>query len=188
MMMNINLRKANALQNSINDAMSSIEMDSQVEINEFENPVDLIQTANDNFFGNDARRQKLLQAFYNIRALVATANANCGISTNLAKAAFIEKRISQLRSIASQKPMTSMEVIKGRLDRIKNRDDKEYYGRDTISTSILGKDQIAQAKAEVKNLTKQKQKVQDEVLDLNFKTEIPLSEETVSVLTEEGLL
>lgn len=186
--MNINLRKANALQNSIQDALTSIEMESQVEINEFENPVDLIQTANDNFFGNDARRMKLLQAFYNIRALVATANAGCGISTNLAKAAFIEKRIVQLGPIANAKPMTSMDVIKGRLDRIKNRDDKEYYSRDTVSTSVFGKDQIAQAKSEIKNLKKQKQKVNDENLDLNFKTEIPLSEDTVSVLTEEGIL
>lgn len=186
--MNINLRKANAIQNSIQDALTSIEMESQVEINEFENPVDVIQTANDNFFGNDARRQKLLQAFYNIRALVATANAGCGISTNLAKAAFIEKRIVQLGPIANAKPMTSMEVIKGRLDRIKNRDDKEYYGRDTVSTSVFGKDQINQAKAEIKNLKKQKQKVNDENLDLNFKTEIPLSEETVTVLTDEGIL
>jgi len=186
--MNINLRKANALQNSIQDALTSIEMESQVEINEFENPVDVIQTANNNFFGNDARRQKLLQAFYNIRALVATANAGCGISTNLAKAAFIEKRIVQLGPIANAKPMTSMDVIKGRLDRIKNRDDKEYYGRDTVATSIFGKDQISQAKSEIKNLKKQKQKVNDENLDLNFKTEIPLSEDTVSILTEEGIL
>jgi len=131
---------------------------------------------------------KLLQAFYNIRALVATANASCGISTNLAKAAFIEKRLQQLLSFASQKPVTDMDVIKGRLDRIKNRDDKEYYGRDTVTTSIIGKEQIAQAKAEIKNLKKQKQKINDENLDLNFKTEIPLSEDTVSVLTEEGIL
>ena len=163
-------------------------MESQVEINEFENPVDVIQTANNNFFSNDARRQKLLQAFYNIRALVATANAGCGISTNLAKAAFIEKRIVQLGPIANAKPMTSMDVIKGRLDKIKARDDKDYYGRDTVATSIFGKDQIAQAKSEIKNLKKQKQKVNDENLDLNFKTEIPLSEDTVSILTDEGIL
>jgi len=81
-----------------------------------------------------------------------------------------------------------MDVIKGRLDRIKNRDDKEYYGRDTVTTSIIGKEQIAQAKAEIKNLKKQKQKINDENLDLNFKTEIPLNEDTVKVLTEEGIL
>ena len=106
----------------------------------------------------------------------------------LKKAAFIEKRLQQLLSIAGQKPVTDMEVVKGRLDRIKNRDDKEYYGRDTVSTSVIGAEQITQAKAQVKDLRKQKQKINDENLDLNFKTEIPLSEETVKVLTDEGLL
>ena len=82
-----------------------------------------------------------------------------------------------------------MEVIKGRLDKIKNRkDDDSYSYRDSISTSIIGKEQIAQAKAEIKKLKKEKQKINDENLDLNVKTEIPLSEETVKVLTEEGIL
>lgn len=187
--MEINLRKANNIQTSIQDAINSIEINSSIEINEFQDPVKEIQSANDELFANDARRMKLLQAFYNIRALVATANASCGISTNLAKAAFIEKRLSQLSYIAGLKPVTDMAVIKGRLDKIKARDEKEYYGsRDTVSTSIVGAEQIAQAKAQIKDLRKQKQKINDENLDLNFKTEIPLSEETVNTLTEEGIL
>ena len=82
-----------------------------------------------------------------------------------------------------------MEVIKGRLDKIKARDDKDYYGsRDTVSTSVVGAEQITQAKAQIKDLKKQKQKINDENLNLNFKTEIPLTEETVKVLTDEGIL
>ena len=187
--MQINLRKANNVQTSIQDAINSIEMVTSIELNEFVDPVKEIQSANDELFANDARRMKLLQAFYNILALVATANTSCGISTNLAKAAFIEKRLQQLSSIASQRPVTDMEVIKGRLDKIKARDDKDYYGsRDTVSTSVVGAEQITQAKAQIKDLKKQKQKINDENLNLNFKTEIPLTEETVKVLTDEGIL
>src|SRR6056300_9937 len=159
-----------------------------IEINEFQDPIKEIQSANDELFANDARRMKLLQAFYNIRALVATANASCGISTNLAKAAFIEKRLAQLSYISGLRPVTDMQVINGRLDKIKARDDKDYYGKDTVSTSIVGAEQIAQAKAQIKDLRKQKQKINDENLDLNFKTEIPLAEDTVKVLTDEGIL
>jgi hypothetical protein len=187
--MNINLRKANAIQSSIHDAINGIDITMSIEINEYQDPVKEIQEANNEMFANDARRMKLLQAFYNIRALVATANASCGISTNLAKAAFIEKRLQQLASIAGQKSMTDIEVIKGRLEKIKNRDDsKDFYGRDTVSTSIIGAEQIAQAKSQIKDLRKQKQKINDENLDLNVKTEIPLSDETVKVLTDEGIL
>ena len=52
----------------------------------------------------------------------------------------------------------------------------------------LSKEQIAQAKAEVLNLKKQKQQLNDEVLELNIKTEIPLSEDVVASLQAEGLL
>jgi uncharacterized protein YdcH (DUF465 family) len=57
-----------------------------------------------------------------------------------------------------------------------------------VSTSVLSKEQIAQAKAEVLNLKKQKQQLNDEVLELNIKTEIPLSDDVVASLQAEGLL
>jgi hypothetical protein len=81
-----------------------------------------------------------------------------------------------------------MEVIKGRLEKIKERSKDDLYGRDTISTSVIGAEQNSQAKAQIKDLRKQKQKINDENLDLNFKTEIPLSEDTVNILTAESIL
>jgi hypothetical protein len=58
----------------------------------------------------------------------------------------------------------------------------------TVSTGVIGAEQIVQAKAEISNLKKQKQKINDEVLELNIKTEIPLSEDVVATLQAEGLL
>lgn len=185
--MNINLRKANAIQNSIQENIRSIQIETTLEVNEFQDPLKVIQQANESLFANDARRQKLLQAFYNIRALVATANAASGISTNLAKAAFVEKRILQLTDITKSKVITDLDVIAGKLEKIKTRKDESYGSRDTVITGIVTAEQLAQARAEIKNLTKQKQKIQDENLELNIKTEIPLTEDTVKTLTEEGI-
>lgn len=190
--MNITLRKANAVQNSINDAVKSIKVELTVELNEFQNIEEALATANNHLLTNDARRQKLTMALYNIRALVGAANAASGIDTNLAKAAFIDKRIGQLEELAKAAEITPLEVIKGKLEKIKNLKDEarsRIYGYgDTVSTSVLSKEQIAQAKAEVLNLKKQKQKLNDEILELNIKTEIPLSDDTVAVLQTEGLL
>jgi uncharacterized protein YdcH (DUF465 family) len=191
--MNITLRKANAVQNSINDTVKGIKVDFNLELNEFQDVEAAITKANSDLVANDGRRQKLVMALYNIRALVGTANAACGINTALAKAAFIDKRIGQLEQFASASEMISLEVIKGKLEKIKN--DKGEAGRrsiygysDTVSTSILGKEQIAQAKAEILNLKKQKQQLNDEVLELNIKTEVPLSDDTVATLQAEGLI
>jgi uncharacterized protein YdcH (DUF465 family) len=191
--MNITLRKANAVQNSINETVKNIRVDLTVEINEFQNVEDTLSKANNELIANDGRRQNLTMALYNIRALVGTANAASGIDTALAKAAFIDKRIGQLEQLANGTEITSLEVIKGKLEKIKNdkgeNTRRSIYGySDTVSTGILSKEQIAQAKTEILNLKKQKQKLNDEILELNIKTEIPLGDDTVATLTAEGLI
>ena len=191
--MNITLRKANAVQNSINETVKNIRVDLTVEINEFQTVEDTLSKVNNELITNDGRRQNLTMALYNIRALVGTANAASGIDTALAKAAFIDKRIGQLEQLANGTEITPLEVIKGKLEKIKNdkgdNTRRSIYGySDTVSTGILSKEQIAQAKTEILNLKKQKQKLNDEILELNIKTEIPLGDDTVATLTAEGLI
>jgi hypothetical protein len=191
--MNITLRKANAIQNGINDAVKNIKIEFNLELNEFQNVEEAISQANAQLVENDGRRQKLTMALYNIRALVGTANAASGIDTALAKAAFIDKRIAQLEQLAEANEMTSLDVIKGKLEKIRTRVNDHsrasIYGyNDTVSVSVLSKEQISQAKAEILNLKKQKQKLNDEILELNIKTEIPLADDTAAVLQAEGLL
>jgi len=181
------------LQNSIQDAIKGIKVDLNVEINEFQNVEEVLAKANNELVENDSRRQKLTMALYNIRALIGTANAASGINTSLAKAAFIDKRIGQLEELAKATEITSLEVIKGKLDKIRNDKSETARSRiygysDSVSTSVLSKEQIAQSKAEVLNLKKQKQKLNDEVLELNIKTEIPLSDDTVATLQAEKLV
>ena len=191
--MNITLRKANAVQHSITEAIKNIKIDLTVEINEFQTVEDVITKANSTLVENDGRRQKLTMALYNIRALVGTANAASGIDTALAKAAFIDKRIGQLEELAKATEITALDVIKGKLDKIRNDKSESTRSRiygysDTVTTGVLGLEQIAQAKAEVLSLKKQKQKINDEVLELNIKTEIPLTEDVVAVLQAEALI
>lgn len=191
--MNITLRKANAVQNTINEAIRGIKITTNIELNEFQNVETELKKANDTLVANDGRRQKLLLALYNIRGLVGTANAASGIDLALAKAAFIDKRIAQLQELADGQAVTDLTVINGKLEKIRNDKSENSRSRiygysDTVSTSVLGQNQIDDAKAEIKNLKKQKQKLNDEVLELNIKTEIPLSDDVVATLTAEGLL
>lgn len=188
--MNITLRKANAVQNSINEAIRSIKMETSLNLNEFQNVEAELKKANDTLFANDARRQKLLLALYNIRGLVGTANAQSGIDLALAKSAYIDKRIGQLESITALEAMSDLAVIQGKLEKIRNdKTERRIYGyNDSVTTTVVSQEQIAQAKTEVLNLKKQKQKLNDEVLELNIKTEIPLSDDVVATLQAEGLL
>lgn len=191
--MEVTLRKSNALQNAINDAMKSIKINFTLELNEFQNVAAELQKANDTLMANDARRQKLLLALYNIRGLVGAANASSGIDLKLATAAFADKRIAQLEEFTRQEEMTDIAVIDGKLNKIRNRKDdnvRSIYGRgeDSVTTSVLSQEQIDQAKNEIQNLKKQKQKLNDEILELNVQTKIPLSDEVVAALQAEGLI
>jgi uncharacterized protein YdcH (DUF465 family) len=110
----------------------------------------------------------------------------------LATAAFVDKRVGQLEGLVVA-PVTDIAVIAGKLDKIKNdkgeTSRRSIYGyTDTVTTTVIGQEQIDQVKTEIKNLKKQKQKLNDEVLELNIKTEIPLTDDVVKVLTEEGLI
>jgi hypothetical protein len=191
--MNISLRKASALQNGIQDTIKGIKIETTLELNEFQDVVTELQKANDVLFTNDSRRQRLLLALYNIRGLVGTANAQSGIDLKLATAAFIDKRLAQLDELAKLSPVTTLAVINGKLDKIKNHENensrRSIYGYvDTVSTTVVSQDQIDQIKTEIQNLKKQKQKLNDEVLELNIKTEVPLSEDVVKTLQTEGLI
>ena len=191
--MNISLRKASAIQASINDAIKSIKIDTTIELNEFQNVEAELTKANTTLFVNDARRQKLLLALYNIRALVGTANAQSSIDSKLATAAFVDKRVGQLEELGAATAVTDLAVINGKMEKIKNSKDESARSRiygysDTVSTGVVGQEQLDQIKTEIKNLKKQKQKLNDEILELNIKTEVPLSDEVVATLTAEGLI
>lgn len=190
--MNVTLRKASAIQNSINEAIRGIKINFTLELNEFQDVPAELKKANDELIANDSRRQKLLMALYNIRGLVGAANTSSGIDLKLATAAFVDKRIGQLEEFTKAQVMTDLSVITGKLERIKGLKDEARsrvfgYG-DTVTTSLVTQEQINQAKVEIQNLKKEKQKLNDEILELNIKTEIPLSDETVATLKAEGLL
>jgi hypothetical protein len=190
--MKITLRKANAIQNSIADAIKSIRISTSVEVNEFESPEVKVQTANANLFALDKRRSDLLMSQFAIRGLVGAANATSGIDAKLTQAAYIDKRIVQLTDISEATEKLSISVLEGKLDKIRNRKEESrasIYGiSDTVTTGVLEKHQIEEVSSFIKDLRKQKQKLNDEVLELNVRTEIELSNDVVEVLQKENLI
>jgi hypothetical protein len=191
--MNITLRKASALQNRINETITDIRINPYVTLNEFQNPNSMLLDAKNALFENDTRRQRLLLTMYTIRSLVAAANAASGVDLKLATAAYIDKRIVQLNELANLQPQEPLSVIEGQLAKLKAQEavtKRSMYGYDDggVKTTVIDNEQIKRFKQEILNLKKQKQSINDEVLALNIKTEIPLSEESVGILTAEGLL
>ena len=85
-----------------------------------------------------------------------------------------------------------IDVIKGKLEKIKTRVEPSraslYGSTDTVDTSVLKPEDVVGFKQAVLQVKKVKTKLQDEVLELNVKTEIDLSEDAEKFLASEGLV
>ena len=191
--MKITLRKASALQNAIQEHIRAIDVKLKIELNEFQDAQAVLDKATTDAISNDQRRASLTACLYDIRSLVGSANAMSGINDRLAKAAYIDKRLGQLAGLtAADVIREDATVVAGKLDKIKNdkgESRRSLYGyNDTVSTGVLASEQVAKFKADMLELKKSKQKINDEVLELNVRTEIELPSEVEMVLNQEGLV
>lgn len=191
--MKITLRKASALQNAIQEAIKQIDISVKTELNEFEDVQTKLDAVNATLIKNDQRRASLTACLYDIRSLVGTANAASGINDRLAKAAYIDKRLGQLAGLVqAEAQQDNLTVIVGKVEKLKSdkgESRRSLYGyNDTVSTGVLVAEQVAAFKSQVLDLKKAKQKLNDEVLELNVRTEIELPTEVEMVLNQEGLV
>jgi hypothetical protein len=193
MAIKITLRKCNAIQGVINNLLRGVEVKTTVSLNEFEDVSTKLTEANNTAMAADARRSDLLMALYSIRTQVGVANAQSGIVAKLTHAAFIDKRLAQLDSMSKDdNVMLRPEVINGKLDKIRNRKDESHrsiYGReDEVHTGLMTTEQVENVRKVVAELRKQKQALNDEILELNVRTEVELTPEVEAVLVNEGII
>ena len=188
--MKITLRKANALQNTIQDHIKTVEIKTSVSLNEFQTPAVELSIARNTLVANDIQRTRLSKALYKIRAQVGRANVESGVADLLTEAAYIDKRMGYLKGLTESKVVESEAVLDGKLDKLRQVEAKSrIYGYgDTVDTGVLTAEQIESFKSEMRNLKKQKQSINDKVLELNVRTEIELDADTVVLLQAEQLV
>ena len=190
--MNITLRKANALQLAIGEAVKNIDVETDVKINEFQVGEFEISRVATEFRANIARRTVLITAMYDIRKAVSTANAGAGVDVKLADVAMLEKQVQFYNALAGKKVRESAAVVEGQLNKLReSKDDsrRSIYGyASTVDTSVLSAEDIRGFRTAAAEAKKAKQKLQDELLEINVRTEIEIAQDTVQFLTAEGLL
>lgn len=190
--MKITLRKANAVQLGINDIVKGLKFETAVNLNEFQDVDAVLLENTSKFLANVDRRRALTDALYQIRLATGVANSQAGVDSRLTMVAHLEKQIQFYTGIASAEARESLDVVKGKLEKIKSRPADaraSIYGyNDNVATNLFAEADLAVFKNAVKDMKKQKQKLQDEVLEINVRTEIELSDAVAQVLTAEGLV
>jgi hypothetical protein len=190
--MEITLRKASALQNAINEAVKSIDVKDSIRINEFQEVADEVSKAEQVFNTNVARRVALTDVLYKVRKAVSRANSAAGVNEKLADVAHLEKEIQFFSNLATREVRDELPVLEGKLNKIRNRKEdarSSIYGiSDDVSTSILTQKTVFEFRSKVAEAKKAKQKLQDELLELNVRTTITLDSASVDVLRFEDLV
>lgn len=182
--MNITLRKANAAQKRIKDLIKSGDLNTSVSINEFEDSNALIADRRQDLDIQITLRLELVSALYSIRKLVAHTNQKVGVNDLLADVAELDELINMHNLLGSLTPRMSEKVIEGKIAKMRHSDAERYSYRndDEFSVGLLDKTEIEGHVSTVARLRSKKQKLQDRLLELNFKTEISLDATTVANL------
>ena len=187
--MKLTLRKANAIQNAINEMIKGLDLSTSLTLNEFEGVEEQIQTVRDRFWTHAATRNKLTMALYEIRAKVAQANAESGINDHLANVAYLEKQISHNTMLAGKGAQTALRVLNGQVNKLKDvKEDGFGYRHNAVTTSIFTEEEIEDFRRTAADFKREKQRVQDALLELNVQTEITLNGETARLLEKADIL
>ena len=183
--MYISLRKAAALQKEISAALPEAKLDISVSIYS-ENPMQEISEANERLAFTLHKRLDLLEALYEIRQSVAEVNLSSGITAKVNALAFMERSLQDVSAVVLASATPAEAVIRGRM--AKSVAQENMYTAEVMNLSVLSEADITVAKESAIKLKRSKANIQDQLLELNIKNNIKLSEAAQKTLSDAGLI
>jgi len=194
--MQINLRKASALQSDIQSMIRSISVDTRASFEERETVAEEMTEAINEWRTNLDRKTDLINVLFGIREKVGVANAECGLNTKLTE----HRRVSEQKELIEDtidgrrgRMLTTEQVI-DKLTKMEERVEnakEALFGRSRdieVYTELLDKEELDSFRKEIRSLKKLQRSINEEVLELNIRTHIVLSEAEVQVLRNEDLI
>lgn len=187
--MKLNLRKANALQQAINDAVSAITITTTLNLTEFSDVARELDDALTLARDNAARRLNLLKALYKIRQQVALMNSTSGIDEVLTAMALNDRLIKEATVLAQAPVRQDVDVITSRVAKLKEiKPSDGYYHENTIQTGVITRQLFDDSRDMILTLKRNKQQLADQLLELNVTNSITLDDDTLAVLKKEKLV
>ena len=193
--MQVNLRKAAAIQSEISSALREIEVSPYEVFEDKERVVEEMAEKTQEWKTNLLRKQTLNAVLYSMRDKVGQANIASGVSKLLTEERRINADMHWLEAILdkckSEKYYSADEIV-SKLEQLekKSEDRENYFSRrgSVVSSILVTKEELAEFRKEMSVLKKQLRKINDSLLELNISTEISLSDKEVTVLETEDLL
>jgi len=187
-MKKINLRKASAILHTIQATINSIQLPTTVEFNEYSTAIEAkIEAGNDKLFKNMTSRINLTTASGAIRNLVYQANYESGIYKILANLNSSGQALATLKLIKTDSVAMSVTEIDKRIGRYKSAETVNKYDCSFTSSVLLPED-ISHVEQEIQCLNTAIQKLKDELLELNYRTEIQIPDDLELLLLDNKII
>lgn len=192
--MQINLRKANAVQAEIKKAISGVKVEMNVSVDEFTPDYkSVVATAQESLVKAVRRKRELIEALYEIRSKVGAANAASGVNEVLTHVELIDAELAVVTPLANATLGKEFAEIEARLEKAKASPQADslrasMYGINKVETSVVTPTVVEDSKSLIKAFKREKQEFQDKLLQINVNTLITLSVTSVTLLQEEGIL
>ena len=193
--MQVNLRKAAAIQSEISSTLREIEVSPYLIFEDRDRVVEEMTEKTQEWKTNLLRKQTLNAVLYSIREKVGNANITSGVSKLLTEERRINADMHWLEAILDKckgEKYYSADEIVSKLEQLekKSEDRENYFLRRglAVSSILVTREELAEYRKEMSGLKKQLRKINDSLLELNISTEISLSDKEVTVLETEDLL
>ena len=189
--MKVSLRKANSLQEALGEVIKSTPKTSyEVDVVYYEWWKKEINNTQSRYLDEVRGKLEMVKARFDIRKEISTHNNLCGVSDNLADLAQVDSMITTIQRWILQRPTREQDEIleKKRERKMIRLDNPEYDGYSNMDVSVISKGEHNHWTDKVQELRRKKASINDQLLELNFNTEILLSSQVEAVLRKENLI
>lgn len=192
--MKINLRKASAVQDAIQDEIRRINDESYtVPVSLFDqNPEAQLNQQLERVVDTFERTVRLMEAYRFLRATVARKNAEAGIVDYLAEDSMLSAMEPRVETVSRQDVRPNLDHLLQEMQARRDSSDEKIniYGSRkefTLTVSAMDQKTVDQAKAELVKIRRRRRKIRDEMVSINVRTEFEVPDQVANVLTELGL-
>ena len=188
--MKINLRKANALQLAITQAINETEVKTSVSISRFDLAPTKFVSARSDHKAAIQKKFDLIDALYEVRGLISAAGELASVPFILAQMAAVEKKIAIVTPLAAVKEFApDPNTLRDQHQDMKSEvvgQNAYHRRRDEIDVNII--EATDEYVAKLAELRREKQRLSDELLQKNVTNEVTLPTKVVETLKEHHLV
>ena len=192
--MKITLRKASALQAAVSNLIGETYARPVFSVDDESLLAEEVPQAREDYEANLRRLRSLIQVKYSLRKVIGDTNLSAGVTSLLTQEREIAELMSELESVVDRVNgrCFTVEQIQAKFDKHNQRvalAGSSYMGRSiSVDTDLISKEEVDELRKEILSLKRQRQTVNDRVLEINVSTYVTLTDAEEKILMDEGLI